>query len=83
MKMRKTWNYFYIPAQKINLFFIYQRLISRLRRRIREIVHNHVYQIVIITLVLLDAAIVVATILVDDSSKEGTVGYYSIQFIYL
>eukprot|EP00112_Aurelia_sp_Birch-Aquarium-sp1_P017722 Seg4139.1 transcript_id=Seg4139.1/GoldUCD/mRNA.D3Y31 product="Voltage-gated hydrogen channel 1" protein_id=Seg4139.1/GoldUCD/D3Y31 len=46
-------------------------LISRLRQKIREIVHNHVYQIVVITLVLLDAAIVVATILVDDSSKNG------------
>ena len=66
--------------QKIFLF-IYQRLISRLRNRIREIVHNHVYQIVIITLVLLDAAIVVATILVDDSSKKGMLLFNSIQFI--
>ena len=45
--------------------------ISHIRQRIRDMVHNHRYQIAVIILVLLDAAIVVATIIVDDASGKG------------
>jgi len=45
--------------------------ITHIRQRIRDIVHNHRYQIAVIILVLLDAAIVVATIIVDDASGKS------------
>ncbi|XP_065059479.1 voltage-gated hydrogen channel 1-like [Rhopilema esculentum] len=43
--------------------------IRHFRERLRKLIHSRNYQIVVITLVLLDAAIAVATLLVDDSTK--------------
>ena len=56
------------------MVFSHRGSITHIRQRIRDIVHNHRYQIAVIILVLLDAAIVVATIIVDDAS--GKSNYY-------
>ena len=58
---------FFIPV----IFCLHRGYVSHVRQRIRDLVHKHRYQIAVIVLVLLDAAIVIATIIVDDVGGGG------------